>query len=104
LHQKSKSTVLDTVVTKLHSHHCGHTITAGYTQPKKTPVEAAGGFVQEQHTRVCDEGDADVGALGLAATDALGEEVTYPPDPNVSSPNTMLCNTTCASSAKPARL
>ena len=28
-------------------------------------VQAAGGLIQEQHTRAGDEGDANVGALGL---------------------------------------
>ena len=38
-------------------------------------VEARGGLVQEDDPRVGDQGDADVGALGLAATDALGHGV-----------------------------
>lgn len=38
-------------------------------------VQATGRLVQEQHTWVGDEGDANVGALGLTSTDALLQRV-----------------------------
>jgi hypothetical protein len=38
-------------------------------------VQARGGLIEEQDARVGDEGDADVGALGLASRDALGQSI-----------------------------
>jgi hypothetical protein len=60
----------------------GELVEEEHTAPQPHPrtrtceaVEAAGGFVQEQHARVGDQRDADVGALGLPAADALLKRV-----------------------------